>query len=293
MQQLGKYAYAETAYDWANVGTVLTDAGAVLIDCPVRPSDSAHWQQVVRGLHPRGARYLIATDYHGDHIAGTSFIDGIGDTVNFLAPQVAYDEIKKGGNAFSKKIFVETLNDLGHTEEAKTLTDAVVPAPTYCWEETMVLHLEPLTFNIKRMGGHSPGTSAVFIPEEGIIFSSDVVVNTGGGGGGGMRDAHLGDWIKALEWIEKLPVQTIIPGHGDVCGMDLVRLQRQRMVDVLGSVSELVKKGFTKDETVTDASLERRFFQADASRGEYWMKQRQESFREGIARVYDEVRETI
>jgi len=285
MQQIGKHIFVETGYDWANVGAVITDAGGVLIDSPVRPSDSKHWQDVVRGLHPKGARFLITTDYHGDHVTGSSFIEGINDTVSFLAPQYAFDEITKGDNAFSKEIFVNTLRDLGHVEEADTITNAAVPFPSYCWEETLVLHLPPLTFQIKRMGGHSPATSAVLVPEEGVLFSSDVVSHTGGG----MRDANLGDWIRALEWIETLPIDTIVPGHGDVCGMDVVHKQKERMITIRGAVADLAQKGLSKDETLSDESLEKRFFTVDNSRGEYWLKQRRQTFRDGISRVYDEV----
>ncbi len=87
MQRVGKHLYVETGYDWANVSAAVTDAGVVLVDSPVRPSDSRKWQEVVRGLHPEGARYLITTDYHGDHTTGASFIEGIGETVLFLAPR--------------------------------------------------------------------------------------------------------------------------------------------------------------------------------------------------------------
>ncbi|SFT47682.1 MBL fold metallo-hydrolase [Mesorhizobium sp. YR577] len=286
MQQLGTNVFVETGYDWANVAAVVTKSGAVLIDCPVRPSDSAHWQQVVKGLHPKGGRYLITTDYHGDHVAGSSFIEGIGDTVNFLAPQVAFDEIQKSDNAFSKEIFVETLRDQGHTEEADKIQNAPIPSPTFCWEETMLLHLEPYTFNIRRLAGHSPATSSVYLPEEGILFSSDIVSHHGGG----MRDAHIGDWIRALDWIEALPIETIVPGHGDICGKDVVRKQRQRMVDILGAVGDLVNKGLSKDEVIVDEALTKRFFRVDTSRGEYWLNQRRETFREGISRVYDEIK---
>lgn len=286
MERLGERLYVETKYDWANVSAAVTDEGVVLIDSPVRPSDSKDWQDTVKGLSPKGIRYLIATDYHGDHTTGSSFIEGIGDTVAFIAPQVAYEEISKGDNAFSKEIFVETLRDLGHTEDADAITNASVPLPAYCWEETMILHLPPLTFHIKRMGGHSPATSAIYVPEEGVLFSSDVVSHTGGG----MRDAHLGDWIRALEWIESLPIETIIPGHGDICGMDVVRRQKERLVTIREAVADLVKKGLTKAETAADESLAQRFFRADASRGEYWLQQRKDTFRVGLERVYDEVK---
>ena len=75
--------------------------------------------------------------------------------------------------------------------------------------------------------------------------------------------------------------------------MDVVRRQRERMVTIREAVSELVKKGLTKAEVVADESLGRRFFTADASRGEYWLQQRRETFRDGISRVYDEVEEEV
>ena len=287
MQQLGKRIFVETAYDWANVAAVVTDEGVVLIDSPVRPSDSKHWQNAVRDLHPKGVRYLITTDYHGDHVTGSAFIEGINDTVQFLAPQFVYNEVSKGGdNAFSKEIFVNTLRDLGHVEEADTITNAPAPLPRYCWEETMVLNLSPLTFHIKRCGGHSPATSAIFVPEERILFSSDLVFHSGGG----LRDAHIGDWIKALDWITSLPIDTIVPGHGDVCGVDVAHGHKERLTIIRDAVAEVVQKGRGRTETIEDAGLAERFFKADRSRGEYWFKQRQETFREGIARIYDEVK---
>ncbi|MFQ5895932.1 MAG: MBL fold metallo-hydrolase, partial [Nitrospinota bacterium] len=74
MRQLTEHLYAETGFDWANVGAAVTDEGVVLIDCPVRPTDSRKWQGEVRSLSPRGIRYLISTDYHGDHTTGAAFI---------------------------------------------------------------------------------------------------------------------------------------------------------------------------------------------------------------------------
>ena len=109
MLQLSEHLFAETDYSWANVGAAVTDAGVVLIDCPVRPSDSRSWQKDLRTLSPLGLRYLIATDFHGDHTAGVAFVED----VIFIAPQLVYEEVSRGSNAFLKEIFVETLRDPG------------------------------------------------------------------------------------------------------------------------------------------------------------------------------------
>jgi hypothetical protein len=45
----------------------------VLIDSPVRPPESRHWQNEIRRLSPLGIRYLISTDFHGDHVTGAAF----------------------------------------------------------------------------------------------------------------------------------------------------------------------------------------------------------------------------
>ena len=85
MKQLSDHIFAETTYSWANVGAVVTDAGIVLLDSPVRPSDSKKWQQALRPLSPLGPRYLIGTDFHGDHTTGAAFVPD----VIFIAPRLA------------------------------------------------------------------------------------------------------------------------------------------------------------------------------------------------------------
>jgi cyclase len=283
MKKLSAHLYAETKYDWANVGAAVTEKGVVLLDSPVRPTDSKHWQGEVGALSPLGIRYLIATDYHGDHTTGAAFVKD----VNFIAPEYVYGEISKGDNAFSKEIFTETLRDLGHVEEADEIVNAPVPLPQFCFEDTLKIHLSPLTFEIYRKGGHSPACTSVFVPEEGVLFSGDVVIN---GPSAGMRDANLGEWMEALLWVEGLDLETIVPGHGEICGKEVARSLRDRLGDILGNMKRLVAEGKDKDEAVADPYFEK-YFHGDASRGEYWLQQRKDTFREGLERAYSEAKE--
>ncbi len=283
MRRLSGHLYAETGFDWANVGAAVTEAGVVMIDSPVRPSDSRRWQEEVRSLSPLGVRYLIATDFHGDHTTGAAFVEG----ATFIAPQLVYEEVAlRGNNPFSKKIFVETLRDLGHADEADQIARAVVPPPQICFEESLILHLPPLTFEIRRLGGHSPACSVVYVPEEGVLFSGDVVIDSPTPG---MRDAHVGQWLKALAWVEALPVDRIVPGHGEVCGKEVPRRLRDYLSGVREAMAKLVREGRTKAEAAADAAFEK-FFHGDASRGAYWLQQRKDTFREGLERLYEELK---
>jgi len=207
--------------------------------------------------------------------------------VTFIAPRRVLRELADGSsNAFSKKIFFETLRDEGHTQDADRIENAVVPLPHICFDETLLLNLHPLTFEIRRLGGHSPACSVVYIPEEGILFAGDVVINEPAPG---MRDANTAEWIAALTWIENLPVETIVPGHGEICGKDVVRQLIDRFEEMRGIMTRLLQSGASKQEAVKNDSFEKFFF-ADASRGNYWLQQRKATFREGLERLYDEVK---
>ncbi|MEE9240720.1 MAG: MBL fold metallo-hydrolase, partial [bacterium] len=265
MHKLTDHLYAETKYDWANVGAAVTERGVVLIDCPVRPTDSRHWQKEVRPLSPLGIRYLIATDYHGDHTTGSSFVEG---DVTFIAPQYVYEEVSRGDNAFSKEIFTKTLRDQGLTDEAEEIENTPVPLPQVCFEDSLTLHLPPLTFEIYRLGGHSPACTSVYVPEEGVLYSGDVVIN---GPSAGMRDAASAEWIKALDWVERLPVETIVPGHGDICGKEVVRTLRDYISGMREVMVKFAEEGRPKSEAVADPAFEK-FFHGDASRGAYWLQ---------------------
>jgi cyclase len=288
MQRLTDRIVVETGFQWANVGAVITDDGIILIDCPVRPTDSRKWQEELRALSPLGIRYLISTDYHGDHSIGSAFVEG----VTYIAPQLVYEQIAKINKKIipsRAKTFVEPLKEQGFKEEAEEIAKAVLPLPKICFEDSIILHFPPLTFELKRLGGHTPACSIVYIPEENVLFASDVVIEQPNPG---MGDASLSQWIKALEWIEGVPVDRIVPGHGEVCGKDVVRRLKERFKMIRGNMEKLVRAGQTKGEAVASDSFEKLFW-ADTSRGTYWVQQRKDTFRRGLERVYDEIRAEI
>jgi hypothetical protein len=135
MRRLTKNIVAETEFQWANVGAVITDEGIVMIDCPVRPTDSRKWQKEIRSLSPLGIRYLISTDYHGDHSTGSAYIEG----VTYIAPQLAYEEMARikekrtlsKAQDRSRDTYVKTLQEQGFMEEAEEIAEAVVPLPKF------------------------------------------------------------------------------------------------------------------------------------------------------------------
>lgn len=105
----------------------------------------------------------------------------------------------------------------------------------------------------------------------------------------GMRDANVDQWLKALSWIEDLDVETIVPWHGDVCGKAVVRKLKNPFSGMRECMEKLVGDGRSKTRVVEDRSFQP-YFVVDTSRGEYWLRQRKDTFREGLERLYEEVK---
>ena len=114
--------------------------------------------------------------------------------VTLIAPERVYEQLTRPDltHRFSKQTFIDTLKDLECHEEAAEIEEAVVPLPQFCFDESMILHLSPLTFKLHRLGGHTPACSVVYVPDEGVLFGSDVVITEPCPG---LRDGSVGEWL--------------------------------------------------------------------------------------------------
>lgn len=64
---------------------------------------------------------------------------------------------------------------------------------------------------------HSEGDVFVYLPEESVLFTSDLMFN---GVAGYMGDATFRDWVGSLEILTNINARSVIPGLGDVTTTD-------------------------------------------------------------------------
>ncbi|MDD2855465.1 MAG: MBL fold metallo-hydrolase [Desulfuromonadaceae bacterium] len=70
---------------------------------------------------------------------------------------------------------------------------------------------------------HSEGDVFVYMPEEGVLFTSDLVYNDVAGY---MGDANFLDWSTTLEMLTRIDIRTVVPGLGDLTTTDgIIRFQ--------------------------------------------------------------------
>ena len=102
MQEIASGVYVKTDYEGANVGCILTEVGAIVIDTPLIPADGKAWAAQVAEVTEE-VLYVFNTDHHRAHILGNQYFDA-----PIIAHEVAWREISNYKDTFidrTKNIF--------------------------------------------------------------------------------------------------------------------------------------------------------------------------------------------
>jgi len=106
------------------------------------------------------------------------------------------------------------------------------------FEEITQFTLGGITFELRHVGpAHTPGDSLVWLPEQRVVFSGDVVYI--GRMLGVMPHSNSRHWIEAFDAMAALEPETIIPGHGPAT--DLAEASKDSR-DYLSFLRESVEK---------------------------------------------------
>ena len=140
--------------------------------------------------------------------------------------------------------------------DAREYSNAKDPEITFT--ENMTLNVGETSFQIyhtpghKQAPGHSDGQLCVYIPEEriamaGDFMSADYVVR--------MRKMNLGDYLEALDFLETLDVDWIIPARGAARKKEQILQQRITIFKWLNVVAEVIEKGDTYQQSIQTISF--------------------------------------
>ncbi|GAM11850.1 beta-lactamase [Geobacter sp. OR-1] len=116
-----------------------------------------------------------------------------------------------------------------------------VKNPVTFFEKGLTLQRENLSIVLSNTDfGHSKGDLIVYVPSEGVLFTSDLVFNRSIGymGTGFMRE-----WVISLEFLESLSANIVIPGVGRVTDTEGITQFRMFMKDFLTEVLRHIEKG--------------------------------------------------
>src|SRR5512136_256257 len=201
--KLSDHAYAYTAEGDPNTGIVVGDDAVMVIDTQATPVMAQDVIRRIREVTDKPIRYVTLSHYHAVRVLGASAYRA--DHV--IASRDTYDLIVERGEQDMKS----------EIERFPRLFRAVESVPGLTWpnlvfKKRLTLWLGRLRVEIMQLGrGHTKGDTVVWLPEEKIMFSGDLVEYDATPYTG---DAYLTDWPGTLDAIAALKPEKLVPGRG-------------------------------------------------------------------------------
>jgi glyoxylase-like metal-dependent hydrolase (beta-lactamase superfamily II) len=201
--RLSDHAYAYTAEGDPNTGIVIGDDAVMVIDTQATPVMAQDVIRRIREVTGKPIRYVVLSHYHAVRVLGASGYR----PEHVIASRDTYDLIVERGEADMKSEIERFPRLFRAVESVPGLT-----WPTIVFEKRLTMMLGGLKVEIMQLGrGHTKGDTVVWLPDERILFSGDLVEFDATPYTG---DAYLADWPATLDAIAALHPQKLVPGRG-------------------------------------------------------------------------------
>ena len=245
-QQVGEgvYVIPDERIDLVpNVGFVVGEEAVLVVDTGMGVANAERVLARARELAHDKPLFLTLTHFHPEH--------GFGAQVFRDAATIVYNESQREELKAKFGEFVEMFSGFS-PEIADILSDVELVEPHETYEGRRQLDLGGTVVELESVGpAHTLGDQLVWLPEQGAMFTGDLVEN---------RffpilpdaDSHGSEWITLLERLEAMGPATVVPGHGEVGDVGLIREVRE----YLEWIRSLVHEGRDRDPDELRAELE-------------------------------------
>jgi glyoxylase-like metal-dependent hydrolase (beta-lactamase superfamily II) len=227
----------------SNSGLVNRGGGLVVDtfwDLPHTREMIRHYTEVWRGPAAR----VVNTHHNGDHCWGNQLFPD----AEILGHRLCADAMGKESPAAMQALRNATDSaDPAVAALARTLaaewdfTDVELRPPTTLVDERATLELDGAPVELLYVGpAHTQGDLAVWLPEPRILFTGDILFRLCTPIG---WEGTFAKWIEALERLEALGPDVVVPGHGPVCGAEGLRAQRAYLAYVRDEARRFFEAG--------------------------------------------------
>lgn len=277
MREISPGIYVETDQRGANYGGIVTKDGIIVIDTPMVPVQAKAFRDELRQLS--GALpflYIINTDHHRGHILGNQYFQ----PTRVVAHEHAWKHMKGYGDNFKQRV-VDSFKKEPDVQAQFTDLQIIVPKVTF--SERLDIMRGGRDLRLVCVGGHTPATSVVWMPEEKLLFVGDAVwVDQHPY----MAQANSKEWLDGLTFIRKFKADRIVPGRGPICGRDATERMSEYIRFIRSRVRTNYRQGKSKQETATTLLREvANWFPISPA-----LKSKTESqIKQGIGRVWNEM----
>jgi glyoxylase-like metal-dependent hydrolase (beta-lactamase superfamily II) len=229
LREIGNDVYAclqpDRGLGWSNSGFIRR-AGGLVVDTFWDLPLTRELIETYRRVSNQPAQRVVNTHHNGDHCWGNQLFSEaeiIGHRLcaeSFGKEQPQAMQALRDSDGFGDP----NLADFAKALKAFDFSGIELTPPTTLFDERLDLDLDGMRVELLYVGpAHTAGDTIVHLPERRVVFTGDVLFRLCTPIG---WDGTFAKWIEALDRIEALQPETIVPGHGPICGVEGPREMR-------------------------------------------------------------------
>jgi glyoxylase-like metal-dependent hydrolase (beta-lactamase superfamily II) len=189
----------------SNCGVVIGDDGVMVFDTTTAPIQAKALIAAIRKVTDKPFRHVVYSHPHGDHINGGQYFEG----AEFISTPYCREEVAK--QVATLPAVWEKRDGWAEGNEPRKL---IVPTTTFDGKVTYrygktVVELFPMA------PAHTYGDMVMYLPQEQILFMGDMAFFYVAPF---CHNSHPSRWIERCKEIDRMPVRTIVAGHGPLGG---------------------------------------------------------------------------
>lgn len=223
-----------------NIGAIRTDDGIILIDPGILPAEIAQLKADISS-YPLCA--IFNTHAHSDHVVGLS----------------AWPQTARIASVHYRR-FLGRLERLTEQIAARGGTENIVWEPPVRYlEPTIVINSRgecPFLSNweVIPVPGHAHDLLALYDRENGILWASDAVTDLSEVPT--LWDGRSDEYLASLDALYALPLQMLIPGHGDIAhdqrqACRYIAANRAYLQNLRDRVRAAIARGYSVAQTIS------------------------------------------
>lgn len=244
-----------------NVGIIDNGKETIIFDCFLSPEVAEEIPQVVKSYGLSPIRYVINSHFHNDHIRGNQVFS---EEVKIISTKTTADliaEIEPGEIAAEKEYapqryamydslyrhfsgdttsleymeiklwrpYYQVLSK-SHQEVETRLPDTFMDSILYLEGPERQVQL------ISKGPGHTPSDIVLYLPDDKVIFTGDLVFNQNHPF---LGNGEIGPWKMWLAYMNTLDILTVVPGHGPLGNKDLIAQMKNYILDIEDLADEM------------------------------------------------------
>jgi cyclase len=241
VKQIAPDLYFLFDFDGSNCVFLVTDDGVLLIDTRTHPREGRDLLARIRKITDRPVKWVINSHFHGDHHMGNIVFKELGATF------VAQEETARIMARVQPKEMARRVD--GFAKRGLDPAEVKLVLPDVTFDSRMTIRLGGREVRLFYLGpGQQAGDTFVAFPHARALFTP------GAFGKHSMPNMlftpSVDNWVKLLNEVAAMDVDTILPAHGDVATRADAKELAAMLADEYATVKDAVNRGVPLDQAI-------------------------------------------